>query len=185
MIRTNAQRLSKIADFLANINEALGHALAWLTLLMVLVTFTIVLLRYAFNLGWIGMQESVGYLHSLVFMLGAGYAFKHEAHVRVDIFYRDFSARRQAWVNLLGNLLFLIPFAVFILLISFDYVAAAWRIKEASPETGGLPYIYLLKTVIPAMAIVLLLQAVANSLENLVTLISIKSTTTHDSEVEV
>lgn len=180
---TNAQLL-KIAGFLANINEMLGRALAWLTILMVLITFTVVLLRYAFNLGWIGMQESVSYLHALVFMLGAGYAFKHEAHVRVDIFYQNFSPRRRAWVNLLGNLLFLIPFTVFILVNSFDYVAASWRIKEASPETGGLPYIYLLKTVIPAMAVVLLLQAAAGSLENLVTLISGKSYR-HDSEVEV
>lgn len=184
MDRINTQFLTKVADFLANINEILGRALAWLTLFMVLTTFTVVLLRYAFNIGWIGMQESVSYLHALVFMLGAGYAFKHEAHVRVDIFYGNFSARRQAWVNLLGNLLFLMPFAVFVLLISFDYVAAAWRIKEASPETGGLPYIYLLKTVIPAMAIVLLIQAVANSLESLVTLIS-GTSAKHDSEVEV
>lgn len=180
----NTEPLSKVAGFLANINEMIGRALAWLTLLMVLITFTIVLLRYALNLGWIGMQESVNYLHALVFMLGAGYAFKHEAHVRVDIFYRNFSVRRQAWVNLLGNLLLLIPFGVFILLNSFDYVAASWRIKEASPETGGLPYIYLLKAVIPAMAVVLLLQAVANSLENLATLISGQSVT-HDREVEV
>lgn len=180
---TNAQLL-KIAGFLANINEILGRSLAWLTILMVLITFTVVLLRYAFNLGWIGMQESVSYLHALVFMLGAGYAFKHEAHVRVDIFYRNFSPRRQAWVNLLGNLLLLIPFTVFILVNSFDYVAASWRIREASSETGGLPYVYLLKTVIPAMAIALLLQAVANSLENLAALLSGQSAD-HDSEVDV
>lgn len=176
--------LSKTAGFLANINEMVGRALAWLTILMVLVTFMVVVLRYAFNLGWIGMQESISYLHALVFMLGAGYAFKHEAHVRVDIFYQNFSTRRQALVNLLGNLLLLMPFCVFILVISFDYVAASWHIKEASPETGGLPYVYLLKTVIPAMAILLLLQAVAGSLENLVTLISGQSST-HGSEVEV
>jgi TRAP-type mannitol/chloroaromatic compound transport system permease small subunit len=181
---TKTQSLSKIAAYLAGINELLGRALAWLTLLMVLITFAVVVLRYGFNLGWIGMQESVSYLHALVFMLGAGYAFKHEAHVRVDIFYRNFSPRRQAWINLLGNLLLLIPFTVFILVNSFDYVAASWRIHEASSETGGLPYIYLLKTVIPAMAVVLLLQAVANSLENLVTLISGQSAS-HDSEVEV
>lgn len=180
----NTQTLSKTAAVLANINEILGRAIAWLTLLMVLITFAIVLFRYAFNLGWIGMQESVNYLHALVFMLGAGYAFKHEAHVRVDIFYRNFSARRQAWVNLLGNLLLLMPFGVFILVSSSDYVAAGWRIKEGSPETGGLPYIYLLKTAIPAMAVVLLLQAVANSLESLVTMIS-GNADSHDREVEI
>lgn len=184
MNKTNTQPLLKAAGFLANINEMLGRALAWLTLLTVLVTFTVVLLRYAFNLGWISMQESVSYLHALVFMLGTGYAFKHEAHVRVDIFYQNFNARGQALVNLLGNLLLLAPFCVFILINSFDYVAASWRIREASPETGGLPYIYLLKTVIPTMAAMLLLQAVANSLENLVTLISGQSSS-HDSEVEV
>jgi TRAP-type mannitol/chloroaromatic compound transport system permease small subunit len=183
MNSTKAQLL-KISGVLAGINEILGRALAWLTILMVLITFAVVVLRYAFNLGWISMQESVSYLHALVFMLAAGYAFKHEAHVRVDIFYQNFSARRRAWVNLLGNLLFLIPFAVFILINSFDYVAVSWRIKEASPETGGLPYIYLLKTVIPAMAVVLLLQAAAGSLENLVTIIWGHGSR-HDSEVEV
>jgi TRAP-type mannitol/chloroaromatic compound transport system permease small subunit len=176
--------LLKIADILEQIIETTGRLLSWLTLLMVVTTFAIVVLRYAFNIGWIGMQESVSYLHALVFMLGAAYAFKHEAHVRVDIFYRDFTPRTKAWVDLFGNLFLLIPVCIFILLSSFDYVALAWRIKESSQETGGLPYVYLLKTVIPAMAILLLVQAIAGCLQHIVLLVTGQSTA-HNSEVEV
>lgn len=178
------QPLLKIAGVFERISENTGRLLSWLTLLMVLTTFAIVVLRYAFNIGWIAMQESISYLHALVFMLGAAYAFKHEAHVRVDIFYRNFTPRGKAWVDLLGNLFLLIPVCIFILISSFDYVALAWRIQETSRETGGLPYIYLLKTAIPAMAILLLIQAIAGCLQNIVLLITGQSTL-HNSEVEV
>ena len=116
------------------------------------------------------MQECVNYMHSLVFMLGAAYAYKHAAHVRVDIFYMNFSAKKKAWVNLIGNIFLLAPICFFIFFVSFEYVAVSWRIQESSQETGGLPFVYLLKTIIPLMASLLLTQAIADSLRQIITI---------------
>lgn len=134
---------------------------------MVVVTFYIVLTRYVFNSGSIAVQESIIYLNALLFLLTAGYTLKHDGHVRVDIFYGPASPRYKAWANLLGGLLLLLPVAVFILWASWDYVAAAWRIRETSPEAGGIPYVYLLKSLIVVMAVLVILQGVAEILRNL------------------
>ena len=163
--------LSLVADWLDGFSEWTGRIIAWLTLGMVLVTFLIVVLRYAFNLGWIAMQESVLYMHATVFMLGAAYTLRHDQHVRVDIFYRRMGLRGRALVDLAGTLLLLIPVCLFILDSSLDYVREAWAIREASPEAGGLPWVYLLKTLIPLMAALLLLQGVSMALRALLRLV--------------
>ena len=147
-----------------------GKAVAWLTLLMVLLTFVIVVLRYGFNLGWIWLQESVTYLHAMVFMLAAAWAFQTDDHVRVDIYYRDLSPRKKAAVNLLGTLIFLVPVCVFVLFISWNYVAVSWANHEGSREAGGLAYVYLEKSLILALPVLLLLQAVITVRESIHTL---------------
>ncbi len=134
---------------------------------MVLLTFTIVILRYVFQEGWIGMQEAVGYMHSLVFMLGIAYTLKRDGHVRVDVFYRNFSNKAKAWVNLAGILLLLFPLSFFILWSSWGYVTDAWMIQEASPNPGGLPGVFLLKTSILLMALLLILQGLSEFIRNL------------------
>jgi TRAP-type mannitol/chloroaromatic compound transport system permease small subunit len=136
-----------------------GKAVAWLTLVMVALTFAIVVLRYGFNLGWIWLQESVTYLHAAVFMLAAAWTFQDDGHVRVDIFYRDRPQRQQALVNLLGTLLFLVPLCLFLLAVGWEYVISSWRLLEGSREAGGLPAVYLLKSLILLMPAMLLLQA--------------------------
>ena len=166
------QRLERLGNQLDAINEWVGRTVAWLTLAMVIVTFAVVLLRYLFNIGWIAMQESITYMHALVFMLGAAYTLKHEGHVRVDIFYRKFSARTRAWVDLLGTLLLLLPVCIFIFWVSWDYVASAWQILESSRETGGLPAVFLLKSVIPLMAGLLILQGLSLAATNVIRLSS-------------
>ena len=138
--------------------------MAWLTLAMVLITFFVVVARKFFNWGSIALQESIVYLHAAVFLLGAAYTLKHAAHVRVDLFYRDMSASRKAIVDILGLLLFAIPFCAFLLWISWDYVAAAWSLREGSREAGGLPFVYLLKTLIPVTAVLLLVQGISELL---------------------
>lgn len=150
--------MSELAKRLGFINEWTGRAVAWLTALMVLITFTVVVLRYGFNLGSIAMQESVIYLHTLNFMLGAAYTLKHDAHVRVDIFYQKMGPRGQAWVDLLGTLLLLLPVCGFIFWSSWDYVADAWTVHEASGEAGGLPFVYLLKSILLLMPSLLIVQ---------------------------
>ena len=137
----------------------IGRTVSWLTLLMVLLTFGIVILRYGMNQGWIWLQESVTYLHALVFMTAAAWAFQTDDHVRVDIFYRDRSPRHKAWENLLGTLVFLVPFSIFLIVIGWDYVAASWVTKEGSREAGGLPLVYLLKSLILVMPALLLIQS--------------------------
>ena len=137
---------------------------------MVLLTFVIVVLRYGFNLGWIWLQESVTYLHAMVFMLAAAWALQTDDHVRVDIYYRDRSARQKVVVNLLGTLIFLVPVCVFLLLISWNYVAVSWAGMEGSREAGGLDGVFLLKTAIPVMAILLLLQGCSIILHKLLLL---------------
>ena len=134
---------------------------------MVAVTFYIVLTRYVFNTGSIAVQESVIYLNALLFLLTAAYTLKHDGHVRVDIFYGPASQHFKAWVNMLGGIFLLLPVAVFILWVSWDYVMAAWRIRETSPEAGGIPYVYLLKTLIIAMAFLVILQGLTEILRNL------------------
>jgi len=138
---------------------ALGRGVSWLTLLMVALIFGIVVLRYGFNKGWIWLQESVTYLHAAVFMVAAAWAFQTDDHVRVDIFYRARSERYQDGVNLLGTLLFLLPFSLFLLYIAWDYVNASWVTHEASREAGGLPAVFVLKTLILVLPVLLLLQS--------------------------
>ena len=145
--------------------EVSGQAVAWLTLAMVLLTFAIVILRYGFNLGWIWLQEIVIYLHVAVFTIAAAWTLQQDGHVRVDIFYTDMPATKRAWVNLLGTLIFLIPFCLFILIISWPYVFNSWQLLETSREAGGLPLVFLLKSLILVLPALLLGQAVIGALD--------------------
>lgn len=157
--------------FIDAFTEATGRALAWCIPIMMLVTAAVVVMRYGFGYGLTAMQESVSYLHGSVFMLGAAYALKHGAHVRVDIFYQRFSPRQRAWIDSLGTLIFLLPLCGLIFLSSWDFSAKAWEIREASVEPGGIPAVFLLKSLIPLMAINLALQGLAELLRNALVLI--------------
>ena len=143
------------------LNERIGQFIAWFVLAMVCVTFLVVVMRYGFNFGRIAIQESVTYMHALVFMLAGAYTLKHNEHVRVDIFYQDMSPRNKAKVNFFGTLFLLLPFSIFIVWVSYSYVSNSWKLLEGSREAGGLPLVYLLKTMIPLMAILLFIQAVS------------------------
>jgi len=138
-----------------------GRSVSWLVLVMVLVTFIVVVLRYAFDLGWIALQESISYFHSIVFLVGAAYTLKQNGHVRVDIFYNRLSKVGKARVDLIGHLFILMPVLVFILWISWPYVAESWRVTEGSREAGGLAGVFLVKSLILIMASLLMLQGLA------------------------
>ena len=148
---------------LDRLSATLGKASAWLTLLMVIITFVVVVMRYVFDFGLIWLQESVVWMHAFVFMVGSAYTLQQEEHVRVDIFYRAMSLKRRAWVDLIGVLLFLIPLCVLLAWTSLDYVALSWQLREASRESGGLPYplVPLLKSTLIVMPILLVLQGVS------------------------
>ena len=157
------QQIEKFIDFT-------GRAVSWLTLGMVLTTFLVVLLRYLFDSGSIALQESISYMHALVFLIGAAYTLKHNEHVRVDIFYHKLNIRQKALVDFLGNLLVLLPVMFFILWISWEYVFESWSVFESSRQTGGLPGLFLLKSCILAMASLLILQSFALLLKSFATL---------------
>jgi TRAP-type mannitol/chloroaromatic compound transport system permease small subunit len=148
-----------------------GRLLAWLSLAMAIVTALIVVFRYGFNLGSITAQEAVTYMHGALFMLGAAYSLKVGGHVRVDIFYQHFSLRTKAWINSLGGIVFLLPLCFFIFGISWNYVMESWAIRETSPEPGGIPAVFLLKSLLPLMALNLLLQGLAETLRNALILV--------------
>ena len=156
--------MRRLRTVIFRFSELTGAAVAWMTVLMVLGTFVVVVLRYVFDLGWIWMQESITWMHAAVFMLGAAYTLKRDEHVRVDIFYRRMSVSRQSVVDLAGTLLFLMPMSIFIATMSFGYVGSSWSIHEASREAGGLPYPFvpLLKTLIPVTAGLLVVQGIAD-----------------------
>lgn len=150
----------------------IGRAAAWLTVAMVFVTVAVVLMRYVFDAGQIWLQESVVWMHATVFMLGAAHTLRAEQHVRVDIFYRNMSRRRRAWVDLIGVVIFLLPVCAFLGWESFEFVTRSWSIREASREPGGLPYpfIPLLKSVLLLMPITVALQGTSMFLRSLQTL---------------
>lgn len=148
-------------------HHLLCQLVSWLTLFMVLITFLIVVLRYGFNIGWIAMQESVMYLHGMVFLVGAAHTLRVNEHVRVDIFYRRFTAQKQAKVDIFGSLLLLLPVNLFIFFISFDYVISAWKVLEDSQEAGGIPAVFLLKSLILVFAFTMVLQGIAEIIRNL------------------
>ncbi len=158
--------LNNVITVIDHFTECTGKIIAWLTFLMVILSFAIVVLRYGFNLGWVAMQESVLYCHGIVFMLGAAYTLKADGHVRVDIFYQKFSVKKQALVNFFGGLFLLLPVCITIFIISFDYVIISWQIMEQSGEAGGLPFVYINKSLILLLSITLALQGVAEIMRN-------------------
>lgn len=145
---------------------------AWLTLFMVIVTFVVVVMRYVFDAGLIWVQESVVWMHAVVFMLGAAYTLQAEEHVRVDVVYRTMSERRRAWVDLVGVIIFLLPVCLFLGWNSFDFVTQSWSIRESSRESGGLPYPFvpMLKSVLLLMPLSVALQGLSLALKSLKTL---------------
>ncbi len=166
------RRIEKISQTIEQFIDWIGRQVAWLVLAMVLVTFLVVVLRYLFDIGWIALQESISFMHSAVFLLGASYTLKHNKHVRVDILYSHLGARTQAWIDLLGHVFILLPVMLFISWISWPYVTDAWSIQEGSREAGGLPGVYLLKSLILVMSGLLLLQAFAMSLQQVLKIAS-------------
>ena len=159
---------SSLSTFIDRVSDATGRAAAWLTLAMVVISFVIVIIRYAFDSGFIWLQESLIWMHAAVFMLGTAYTLQRDEHVRVDIFYRDMTVKRRALVNLLGVLFFIFPLCAFFLIEGFDYVRASWEIREVSRDSGGLPYPFvpLLKSILLLMPISVALQGLSMILQS-------------------
>jgi TRAP-type mannitol/chloroaromatic compound transport system permease small subunit len=154
--------IEALAHALDRLTDAVGRVVMWLAVVLVLAQLTVVLLRYGFSTSFIQLQESVVYTHATLFMLGIAYTMLHEGHVRVDILYAEWTPRRRALIDLVGMLVAAIPFALLVLVTCWPFVASSWRIREGAIAYGGLPFQYLLKSLIPAMATLLLIAAIAH-----------------------
>lgn len=157
--------LKKFAALIDELNALILRLAAWLTIFMVLVQFFVVIMRYAFGTGSVQLQESIIYMHGVLFMIAAAGTLLADAHVRVDIFYRQLTERKKAWVNLFGIFLFLLPFCFLIIYTAWDYVANSWQTLEGSRETSGIQAVYLLKTIIPLTALLLGLQGCSQAIK--------------------
>lgn len=153
--------LARMIGLIDAVNDRIGRAVSWLTFLMVVTAVVVALLRYVFSIGFIWMQESYVWMHGIVFMLGAGYTLLHGGHVRVDVFYGRFSLRKRAWVDILGVLFLLWPMLAVIGWVSWGYVAKSWADGETSFQAGGLPAVYILKSVIPLFCLLVGLQGLS------------------------
>ena len=162
--------LATTSRWIDAVNDAVGRAVSWLAIVMVLVQFVVVLMRHIFGLGSIMLQESVVYMNAVLFMVGAAYTLLRDGHVRVDILYRGASRRRQALVNLCGVVIFLIPVSLLIWIKSFPYVVTSWSVLEGSRETSGIPAVFLLKTVILVFAALVLLQGISLAIRSVLLL---------------
>ncbi len=147
------------------LNTFIGNCLSWLTVAMALAIGLVVIARML-DLGSLALQDSVSYMHASVFMLCLGFTLKEQGHVRVDIFYRQLSTQPKAWVNVLGSILFLLPFSLFLIFISWNFVQESWRILEGSSNPGGIQAIFVLKSLIPISGFLLALQGLAQLLQN-------------------
>ncbi len=160
----------KISKSLDAFSEITGKICSWFVAIMVLVTCVVVLMRYGLDMGSVFLQDVVLYLHGGLFLLGSAFALKRGSHVRVDVFYRSFSNLKKAWVDLLGNIIFLQPVCWIILFYSWGYVEFSWRIMEVSPEPDGLPFVYLQKSLLVALAVLLGLQSLSEIIKSLITI---------------
>jgi TRAP-type mannitol/chloroaromatic compound transport system permease small subunit len=154
-------KLRKYIKFVDSMNERIGNAIAWLTLVLVLVVCFDVVTRYVFKFSSVGVQELEWHLFAVIFLMGAAYTLKHEKHVRVDIIYSRLTEKKQAVINLIGVAFFLIPFCLLIINSSIDFVWNSFIIGESSPDPGGLPARFILKAVLPISFVLILLQGIS------------------------
>ncbi len=159
--------LLKFATLIDKLNEKVGIFSGWLTTALVVIVCYDVFTRYVLSSSSVAVQELEWHLFAVIFLFGAAYTFKYDRHVRVDVFYQNFSPKHKAWVNLLGCLIFLIPFTILVIKTSHVFVWNSFTISETSPDAGGLPARYILKACIPLGFFFLLLQGFSKTIHSL------------------
>lgn len=161
----------RIMGVLDSINRTVGRGVAWVSFLMVAVVTVDVVMRYLFRTSFVFVQELEWHLFGVLFLVGAGYTLLHDDHVRVDVFYQRFSPKTQAWINLLGTLFFLLPGCYLVVVTSWQFVMNSWAVREASPDPGGIPARYILKSAIPIGFSLIALQGVSLGLKSLLVIL--------------
>ena len=170
---SSANPMHALASFVRivdRINGVIGHAASWLMLPVVLISFTVVALRYVVGKGYPWLQESYIWLHGLAFMLAAAWVLREGGHVRVDLFYRRWSARGKAWADLIGVFLFMAPMLAVIFIDSLPLLERSWRIREKSPTADGLEWLFVLKTAVPIFCVLVALQGLAMAARSILTI---------------
>ena len=162
--------LAGVAAVICGINLVVGKVFSWLALAIVLVCFTVVVQRYVFAISYVWMQDLYIWMNGAMFTAVAGFALLRDDHVRVDIFYRPARLRTRAMADLLGVLLFLLPFCWVVYTYSIPFVTRAWGYGEASANVGGMPGLYILKGFIILFAGLVALQGIAMAIRSVLVL---------------
>jgi TRAP-type mannitol/chloroaromatic compound transport system permease small subunit len=151
----------KLCSFIDSINTWVGRVVTWATAVVVVVVFVDVVMRYLFNSSYVFTQELEWHLFAFIFLMGAGATLLKDGHVRVDIFYQRLSHRGRAWINLVGVIFFLIPGCLMIVITSLKFTVSSFAILEGSPDPGGIPFRFIIKSCIPAGISLVLIQGIA------------------------
>ncbi len=162
--------IRNVIKWIDGMNSMIGKLVSWVVLLMVIVVFADVVMRYAFRTSFVFTQELEWHLFAFVFLIGAGFTLLHDSHVRVDIFYQRLNTRRQAWVNLFGTIFFLIPGCFLVIDTSWGFVVNSFSVMEGSPDPGGIPLRFIIKAMIPIGFVFLLLQGISLGLKSFLVL---------------
>jgi TRAP-type mannitol/chloroaromatic compound transport system permease small subunit len=163
--------IKKFITVIESINEFVGRGVSWVTFGLVILVFTDVVMRYAFKTSFVFVQELEWHMFSVIFLVGAGYTLLHDEHVRVDIFYQRMSQKSKAWINLIGTGLFLFPGCYMIIATAIPFVMDSFSVMEGSPDPGGVPFRFLLKSMIPIGFVFVFLQGVSLFLKSLFTVL--------------
>lgn len=165
--------LKMICAGIDSVNDKVGRAVSWATLLLVLVTFSDVVMRYFFNTSYVFTQEMEWHIFAFIFLMGAGYTLKVDGHVRVEVFYGRLGPKGKAWINLIGVLFFLIPSCILFIKTAIPFMVKSFQVMEGSPDPGGIPFRFILKACIPAGYALMLLQGISLGINSLMGVIGI------------
>ena len=167
--------LKTLSSLIDKINEWVGRGVAWVTLVLVVVIFIDVVMRYLFNTSYVFTQELEWHLFAFIFLIGAGYTLLQDGHVRVDIIYQRLGLKGQAWINLLGVIFFLIPGCLMVMSTSWKFALNSFMIMEGSPDPGGIPFRFIVKGFIPAGFFLLLIQGISLGMHSLMRILGIET----------
>ena len=162
--------LKAIVKFIDGFNDRIGRGVSWFTSLLVAVVFVDVMMRYLFNISFVFTQELEWHIFAFIFLMGAGYTLLYDGHVRVDIIYQRLSTKSRAWVNFICCFVFLFPGCFLVIYTSLDFVANSYEIMEGSPDPGGIPFRFIIKSCIPAGFILFALQGVSLMIRSFLTI---------------
>ncbi|MCG8335994.1 MAG: TRAP transporter small permease subunit [Proteobacteria bacterium] len=167
--------LKQISHLIDELNEKVGIFVSWITGVLVLIIVFDVIMRYAFNETFVFVQELEWHVFSFIFLIGAGYTLKHDQHVRVDVFYQAMNQRKKAIVNISGTLLLLIPGCLIVLKSTIPWTVTAFEIMETSPDPGGIPMRFILKSFVPIGFFLVFLQGISMLITSMSQLIETKA----------